>query len=178
MVRRINFYGGPGSAKSTTAARIFSELKILNVPVELVTEYIKKWAWLKIIPNSFDQFYVFAKQLREEDVILRHQHTHVVTDSPIIMQLAYMKRGKALFYDDCVKTAKLFENINPGLHIFLKRTVPYIQEGRYENYNQALEMDNMIVDVLNNLSVPFITFDPIDEFNQIKSYIINWLEEL
>jgi adenylylsulfate kinase-like enzyme len=33
----INFYGGPGSGKSTMAAAVFAELKSRNVEVELVT---------------------------------------------------------------------------------------------------------------------------------------------
>jgi len=38
---RINFLAGPGAGKSTTTAWIFSELKLRQVSVELVTEYVK-----------------------------------------------------------------------------------------------------------------------------------------
>jgi hypothetical protein len=179
---RINLYAGPGVGKSTTAARLFSELKILwNKPtdpqVELVMEYIKEWAWLKIAPASWDQFYVFAKQVRREDIVLRHKHTHVITDSPIFMQLAYLERGNAAYAPMCCNSALLFESQYPSLHILLKRTVPYQGEGRYENYDQACQMDKIIRNTLLRFRVPFVELDPVTEFNQIKELAIRHIRE-
>ncbi len=37
----INFYGGPGTGKSSMAAAIFSNLKNEGINAELVTEYAK-----------------------------------------------------------------------------------------------------------------------------------------
>ena len=57
----VNLYGGPGSGKSTTAAGIFSELKMLGLNTELVTEYAKDKVWEKHESILDNQIYVFAK---------------------------------------------------------------------------------------------------------------------
>lgn len=41
MTIYVNLYGGPGSGKSTTAAGVVSQLKLLSINAELVTEYAK-----------------------------------------------------------------------------------------------------------------------------------------
>ncbi len=41
----INLYGGPGAGKSTSAAYLYYLLKCQQENVELVREYVKKWAW-------------------------------------------------------------------------------------------------------------------------------------
>jgi hypothetical protein len=63
MIRRICLHAGPGSGKSTLAARVFGELKVRGYDVEHVPEYIKTWAHAGRKPESYDQLYVFAKQL-------------------------------------------------------------------------------------------------------------------
>jgi hypothetical protein len=178
---RINFYSGPGVGKSTTAARLFSELKMMwNKPgepqVELISEYVKEWAWLKIVPISWDGFYIFAKQLRKEDVVLRQGHTHIITDSPLFMSLAYTKRGDSCFAKACGEAAVHFEKAHPSLHILLKRTVPYHTQGRYENYQQALEVDELVKSTLLEYHVPFIEFDPVNDFNQILQASTKWIK--
>ena len=55
---RINLHSGPGSGKSTIAARIFYEFKVKGYSIELVHEYIKKWAYEDRKPKSYDQTYI------------------------------------------------------------------------------------------------------------------------
>ena len=58
-IRRICFYGAPGSGKSTVASYIFAELKMLNYNVEFVSEYVKRWTFIKREPQPFDQVFLF-----------------------------------------------------------------------------------------------------------------------
>jgi adenylate kinase family enzyme len=88
MIRRICLFAGPGSGKSTLAAKIFAALKEQQIQVELINEYIKTWAYTGKVPKSYDQLYVFAKQLNSEDVILRHVPL-LITDSPLLLNSAY-----------------------------------------------------------------------------------------
>jgi ABC-type glutathione transport system ATPase component len=41
----VNIYGGPGCGKSTTAAGVFTLLKIHKIDCELVTEFAKDLTW-------------------------------------------------------------------------------------------------------------------------------------
>lgn len=174
---KINLFAGPGVGKSVCASRIYADLKIRGNSIELVTEAIKEWAWLKRVPQSWDQYYIFAKQIHKEDVVLRHKHTNIITDSPIWLQLAYMKRGKSSFYDACVAAAVEFDKDKDSFNIMLKRTVPYQAFGRYENYEQALEMDELIKKVLLENDIGFVSYDPVSDYNLLLSHIVGYFEE-
>ena len=62
----INLYGGPGSGKSTTAAGLFSLMKIEGQRVELVTEFARDEI------NSGN-----AHRLQNQDWIFAHQHHRI-----------------------------------------------------------------------------------------------------
>jgi len=180
-VVRVNLFSGPGCGKSTTAARLFSDLKRrwgdkTDPQVELVMEYIKEWAWLKRIPRSWDQFYIFAQQLKREDVVLRHNHTNVITDSPVWMQLAYMKRGNAPFYKACQLAASEFDKGTDSFNIVLKRSVPYQSEGRYETSEQAVEMDNLVRSTLADHGVSWQEYDPVNDYDKLLGDVIKYIE--
>ena len=60
---RICLYAGPGAGKSTTAAWLFSQLKMQDYDIELVTEYVKQWTYTKRLPVGFEQMLILANQL-------------------------------------------------------------------------------------------------------------------
>lgn len=153
---RINIFGGPGIGKSATAAWLFSELKQRDINVELVTEYAKTWAWEKRKIACYDQVYIFGKQLRAEDRLLR-QGVHVVTDSPLMLQLCYAFRDHAPFAADLLSICLRFEEEHPVTNIVLARTDrPYIQTGRYETLEEARNVDGMVEAMLINTNRPFV----------------------
>lgn len=155
---RFNLYGGPGVGKSTTAAAIFVQMKNKGHRIELVTEYIKSWAWEKRPTVSYDQLYVFAKQLRREDILTR-QGVHIVTDSPLPQQLVYAKKYNCNFYEDLKNVCKKFDDQNPSMNIFLKRTVPFQTEGRYETKEQAEAIDQSTLELLREFQPGFCMID-------------------
>jgi adenylate kinase family enzyme len=166
---RICLYGGPGVGKSATASWLFSQLKIEGHRIELVSEYIKSWAWEKRVPASFDQYYIFAKQLHSEDKILRHG-VDIITDSPLWLQIAYMEREHLCYSEECGRICKKFDDY-PALNIFLQRTVDYQDQGRYENLKEAEQMDARIASVLERNNVNYARFDPKDSsgiFNHVS----------
>lgn len=171
---RINFFSGPGAGKSVVAAKTFVKLKTRDYNVELVHEYIKTWAYQKVVPKSFDQYYIFGKQLHAEDVLLSNGVEHIVSDSPLIMQLSYMERsgGNYLPLLDAIQE---FELKYPSINIFLDRTgLPYRSIGRYENEIQASEMDDRIKSLLNKHSIPYVQIKTLD-FKSIMKFIISKL---
>lgn len=171
---RINLFAGPGAGKSVVASQIFSHFKIKGYNIELVNEYVKGWAYQKIVPQSFDQYYIFSKQLRSEDIILRTGVKNIVTDSPILMQLAYMKRNGEN-YSPLLQIAKDFESKYSCINILLERKdISYQQYGRYENEPQAIQMDIIIENILKETNSPYkkIKSLNLDEiFTFVSSYI-------
>lgn len=147
-VRRINLVGGPCSGKSTLASYVYSQLKMLKVNVELTRETIKNWIYLGCLPESYDQLYLFASQIREEDLFLRtSDDAVVVTDAPIDMSAAY---GESHGFDCAPELASMadkYEKEYPSYNIFVLRDRNWFTEnGRIHNYRQSLELDQFMLD--------------------------------
>jgi hypothetical protein len=160
---RINLFAGPCSGKSTIAARIFYEFKVKNYSIELVCEYIKKWAYEDRKPKSFDQTYIFGHQLHSEDLVVQSGVKNLVTDSPIFMQVCYAKRHGYSLWETHLEQAKVFEEKNPSLNIFLDRTgIEYQESGRYEDHSQAIWMDGQIREFMDEHIQDYLTFRTTD----------------
>lgn len=155
-VKRICFWGGPGSGKSTIAAMVFSQLKIAGVSVELVSEYIKAWAYEKRTLESFDQLYIFAKQQRLEDRVLRAGVNLIITDSPLMMQCVYAKRFDFPAWKELLTIGKMFNGVYPSHNFLLQRVHgEYQQEGRYQTEEAAKIIDREIEEFMTEQDIPF-----------------------
>jgi thymidylate kinase len=154
---RVNFYGGPGVGKSTLAAMTYSWLRQHGHSAELVQEWVKNWAYLSREIKSFDYVYTFASQLHLEDRLLQAGVKWIVTDSPIYLQCMYALRHKQKAANELWRIAKRFEGSYPSINFYVARSpfVVYEQAGRYEDLNQALEMDDFIVTCLYEWHIPF-----------------------
>lgn len=161
---RVNFFGGANTGKSTTAPGVFSALKKTHFNVEYIPEYIKLWAYQGKVPKSFDPFYIFAKHLHAEDNFLQAGVEHIVSDSPLLIQVFYAKKHGFVSWEAMHKTALDFENKYPSLNIFLDRTgIPYNQHGRYETEEQAMVIDQEMKELLDYSKVPYTLFKTVDE---------------
>ena len=92
----VNFYGGPGTGKSTMAARVFSELKEMGLNVELATEYAKDLTWQESFEVLANQLYVFAKQ-QHRIWRLNGKVQIILTDAPLLISLVYGKETSRFF---------------------------------------------------------------------------------
>lgn len=168
----VNFYGGPGTGKSTLSASIFSELKFLNLDVELVTEYAKKKVWEEAYKVFECQLYVCSKQVYNMFCVSKHVDI-IVTDSPIIMGCAYTN-GDEMLDDILVREHKLYNNIE----IFLNRKKAYNPKGRYQTEDEAREKDGIIKNILNKNKINFLEIDgDKSSVNNIVEHILSEYEK-
>lgn len=172
----VNLFGGPGSGKSTTAAAVFAELKMRGRNVELVTEYVKKWAWRGIKPGVFDQVYFFGKQAHAESILYGKVEA-IITDSPLLL---------AAYYEDHFQPD--WQVVRPAVFQFLKKTgeagvirknywltrkKAYNPAGRYQTEGEAREIDQEMDSWLVSNRVPFedIAVDDRKRANLIASLV-------
>lgn len=163
----INLFAGPGAGKSTIAAGVFSKMKKLGLNVELVTEYAKDLTWEgRQNLLNYDQLYVFAKQQRRLDR-LRNVVDYVVTDSPLLLGLAYLRKDYpaslgGLIYD--------YWNRYNNINFFLSREDKvYNPIGRNQTEEEARKLDDKIYSILATNQ----NFDTISYNKNPEEYIIH-----
>jgi hypothetical protein len=146
----VNFFGGPGCGKSTTAASLFSFLKMGELNVELVTEYAKDEVWNgNQYPLTF-QPYVFGQQAWRIARLLNKVDI-VVTDSPILLSTVYAdEKLPQSFHDFVYWQHNQFNNLN----FFLKRVKKFNPIGRHHSELESTELDAKIADKLKKLNIP------------------------
>lgn len=156
----LSLYGAPSSGKSTQAARLYSKLKSQGKNAELVREYAKDWAWEQRNIGHFDQIYFFGKQVRRESLLLRKVEW-VITDSPVIISLFYARKycpPKIIAGLESVVKAYYDQVALDGhkhIHVLLERVAPYQPAGRFQTEEQANLIHLEMVEMLNELSVPY-----------------------
>jgi hypothetical protein len=156
MTTVINFFGGPGTGKSTTRAKMFYEMKIAGYSVEEVTEYAKDMVWEERVNMFQDQLYMLAKQNRKL-LRLKDKVDFILTDSPILLNIIYMvMNGYETTLNHLIKD--VFNSYN-NINIVLNRTHEYQELGRNQNEQEADVLSINIKQLLISLDVPFIECD-------------------
>lgn len=143
---RINFLGGPGVGKSTTAAWVFSELKKQGFSVEHVSEFVKAWAYQKRTVQKFDQVYLFGKQQQYEYRYLAHGVKNIVTDSPCILSVVYSNIYDHEVLGQAIQMLCMeYDKDHPCFNIILDRgDKPYDDIGRWQTAEEAKIVDHEI----------------------------------
>lgn len=160
----VNLLGGPSSGKSKLTGYLFALLKFQNINCEQVPEYAKDVVWDLSLPNVKEQNKEIIRHMLSNQIdIFGNQHKRlyrllgkvdvVITDSPLIMQLAY---SNDVILDNLIH--KEFNKMN-NLNIFLNRVAPYNPAGRTQTKEEAQGLDPIIKDILIQHNIPFHTFD-------------------
>lgn len=143
----INLWGGPGCGKSTTMAKIFSELKIKGYNVEMVSEFAKDLVYENRMDTMKDELYIFAKQnhrlFRVKDKV-----DIIVTDRPLPLTCVYDKvygKNDKNLHTLVRRTFKEYDNINILLGFNENN---YKKEGRLQTKEEALNLHHKIAEEL------------------------------
>lgn len=161
----IGLVGGPGIGKSTIATGLFSELKQRKISCELVTEFAKECTWegsQKLLEN---QIYIFSEQFRRQFRLL-NKVRYIITDSPLILNSIYFdyylsKSSEPVFSEEYNNKIRdffddTFDQFENRIY-FIARRKDYDQAGRNETYEQAVGIDQSIIDKLIIRKIPYST---------------------
>lgn len=152
----INLWGGPGTGKSTSAAYLFSRLKMHGFDGELVREYVKNWVWEGRQIGEYDQIYFLGKQMKQESMLYGKVDV-IVTDAPLLLNLYYaQKYSKPQVSAGIELIARSFyaDARADHHHIYLHREKPYNPNGRFQTEEQARVIDVELRQFLNVQLLP------------------------
>ena len=155
----INLYGGPGCGKSTTAAGLFSLMKMEGEHVELVTEFARDEI------NSGNKH-----RLNDQDWIFAHQHhriqrledsgiEYVITDSPLLLMLVYADNVwcNKPYLESFKRFVYEVDSTYNSYNIFIQRNDQFSEEdpGRVHSLEESKKIDDEIITMLTYHKVPY-----------------------
>ena len=143
----LNLFGGPGIGKTTAAAKIFVELKMLGIETANPEEHAKLAIW-KGREDLLDQQLVILGQTWETLHALSDKVDVVVMDSPLMLCSVYAGEKENKHFHDTVAD---FHKKMPRINMVLQRPkgLVYSNKGRREDKNQAKIVDTKVQDALH-----------------------------
>ena len=139
----VNLYAGPGAGKSSSAAYIFSMLKMRGISAEYVTEFAKDKTWEENQLALNCQFYVSGKQAFRLARVNGKVNV-IVTDSPLVLGAFYS--SDKYISDACVEESKKYPW---QLNYFIERKDhKYDPNGRNQSYEESKEIDIKVKNLL------------------------------
>jgi len=162
MTKIINLFAGPGAGKSSIASGLLYKLKKNHISCDNPYEFPKLLAWDENYNAIQDQLYVIANQHR--GIVKSYGKVdYIILDSPILLSLVYKTAYKEdsypskLYGESFDKMILDIHNQYDNINIFLKRTndIGYNENERYQTYNESLELDNKIKNVLDSHNIPY-----------------------
>ncbi|MGN0174260.1 MAG: AAA family ATPase, partial [Acutalibacteraceae bacterium] len=116
----VNLFAGPGAGKSTCAWEIASKLKKLGYVAEYVSEYAKELVWdekYEMLDGTLEHQSELLKEQQHRQNRLMGKVDFIVTDSPTILNLQYLKESAPDYVKNCIKEYKEHNNFS----LFIKR---------------------------------------------------------
>lgn len=169
----VNLFGAPGAGKSTGAAYVFSQLKMLGINAELVTEFAKDKIWEDNEAALKNQAYLFGKQYYRISR-LQDKVDVVITDSPILLSSFYAKDpilGNE--FDELV--TKVFKSYH-SYNVFIERTKAYNPAGRFQNEDESNMVHDEMIDFLKDHDIQVVHYKGnTTGYNELINDIVSML---
>jgi len=146
----INLFGGPGSGKSTGAAYIFAQLKMLKVDVEYVSEFAKDKVWEGNSEVFKCQEYIFGKQSFKMSRC-KGKVDVIITDCPILLSAFYNKNLSENFNKTVLEVFNSYNNLN----FFINRTKAYNPNGRFQTEEESDIISQDLKNLLKKYKIPW-----------------------
>lgn len=181
MTYTINFIAGPGVGKSVMTSLIFAKMKMKGYNAEIVPEYAKQLVWTEeyeLLNNQYHISYYQNKLLKALD----GKTDFIVTDGCLLHGLVYNMINPHNTSDkDKTKKAILdWFNSSNNINIYLERNdnIEYEQEGRLQNLEEAIHVDNLLKFQLFDNKIDYKKFKSSeDKVHKIIKYIESKIEK-
>lgn len=148
----VNLYGAPGAGKSTGSAYIFGQLKMNNISVELVREFVKDKIYEKSEGVFNDQVYILGKQhFRQTNV--KGNVDVIITDCPLIIQAYYTDKYKFPYADELRQLVLKLYSLENNINYFVNRDKPYNPDGRFQTEADSDSISGNLKEYLDNLGI-------------------------
>ena len=132
-------------------------MKSKGYKVELVTEFAKDLVYQESFFRLKDQLMILARQ-NHKLWVLKDKVDYAIVDSPLLLSQHYFQDNgdysEKLFKDFVIDTYNKYNNLN----IFLQRNIeehPYQQYGRSQTLEEAIEIDNSIKNILEEVKADY-----------------------
>lgn len=150
----VNLYGAPGAGKSTGSAYIFGQLKMNNISVELVREFVKDKIYEKSEGVFNDQVYILGKQhFRQTNV--KGNVDVIITDCPLIVQAYYTDKYKFPYADELRQLVLKLYSLENNINYFVNRDKPYNPDGRFQTEADSDSISDNLKEYLDNLNIEY-----------------------
>ena len=150
----VNLYGAPGAGKSTGSAYIFGQLKMNNISVELVREFVKDKIYEKSEGVFNDQVYILGKQhFRQTNV--KGNVDVIITDCPLIIQAYYTDKYKFPYADELRQLVLKLYSLENNINYFVNRDKPYNPDGRFQTEVDSDSISGNLKEYLDNLGIEY-----------------------
>ena len=160
--RVINVIGGPGSDKSLFAAAILLHLNLHNRTVETIPDYAKSLVWQRNFEVLKNQYFIAQRQYEMLD-LLDGQVQYLITECSL-PQILFYNENYADNICDQTKTREQilrwynqYDNINLLVERGEKK---YVRGGRFQEEDQAREIDRGLRSLLVREGLPFTAVAP------------------
>lgn len=174
MTRLINFFGAPGSGKTTATAEAFVKAKKKGLSAYLIQEYATELVLQGDFETLKDQKKVFAEQLRRINQV-NTKMDYVMVDSPLLSNVIYQRYWTGKQDKDFEKKVLAAHNAFDSINVLLKYNPKnYTPNGRVTSKDESFIIENQIRDLLKSSNVPFIE---VENFEELESCLDNIIEK-
>ena len=168
----INLFAGPGVGKSTTAAKVFAELKMRGVNCEMALEFAKDKVWEESFKTMDDQIYIFGKQFHKI-WRLKDKVDVIICDSPLPISIVYDRENSKTFHKFIMEQFNKFQNKN----YYIIRSTDYQESGRVQTKEEAEKIDKIVENVLNTFNIEHKNVEIDDAAGTIINDILEILKK-
>lgn len=171
----VNIIGGPGCNKSLFTAAIMLYLNLRQKTVEQIPDFSKLLVWQKDFEALKNQYFIAQQQYQMLE-LLDGQVQFLVSESSLPQSLYYNEH----YAENICDVAKTRTQIrqwykqHTNVNIMVERgDGKYIRIGRFQDEDQARDVDRGLRQVLRSEGIPFTALPPeIDAINSFAATLL------